>query len=303
MRFLLALLSLITTPVAAQSLVAFPEPTRTDSGAICTRFEAVRVCRQPDGDDGHVVVKRNGRETLRWSASYPGLFDDLRVFRLPDDRLLVAVLDAVSNGISISTRTLTVTDGNTVLYSFMARDFDPDGGSFGVWNRQPVLWATVWRGMDDPSGRRGPGYYLVGRPFFLGPDGLMPVADLPIRVRRLLHSFQRGPGGPVAWLSDRRAESRRHDPFWSGRSSGTPGIITSVDLASSTVTVRVGDRDKEVRLNAWAGGEDRGRFGDAATGRLFPPGYMPTNIEGQLVQIGDGPDGLVVLWIEGINSS
>lgn len=295
MRFLLLAVCLIAAPVAAQEVIAFPDPTRTDSGAVCTQAETVRVCRQPDGGVGRVVVMRSGRETLRWSAGDPALFHDLRVFRLAEDRFLVAVLDAVSNGIAISTWTLTVTDGETVLYSFLARDFDPEGGSFGTWNRQPVIWATEWQDMEDPSGRRGPGYYLIGRPFFLAPDGLVPVTDLPIRARRLLHSFRRGPGGPVAWLSDRRAESLRPDPFWSGRPSGTPGILTA--LEGDTVTVRAGDRNQKIRLDAWTGGEGTGRFGDGGTGRLFPPEYRPASAEGQTVQIGDGPDDSILLWL------
>lgn len=303
MRLLLALLSLLTTPVAAQDVIAFPEPTRTDSGAICTHSETVRVCRQPDEDGGQVVISQRGRETLRWAASYPGVFDDLRIFRLPDDRLLVAVLDAVSNGIAISTWTLTVTDGERVLYRFVVRDFDPEGGSFGTWNRQPVLWATEWQDAEDPSGRRGTGYYLVGRPFRLGTDGLVPVADLPIRTRRLLHSFRRGPGGPVTWLSDRRAESRRHDPDWSGRPGGTHGVITAFDLASSKVTVRAGGRIREVGLAGPLPSMDSGRFGDAATGRLFPPGYVSVNALGQRVLVGAGPDGSVILWLDGAASS
>lgn len=287
-------------PVAfAQQVQRFPKPARSPSGEVCVSAPALQVCRGTTDGEGHVTIRRAGRETVRWSASAPGVFGDLRVFRLGPDVLLVAVLDAVSNGLAVSTWTLTVTDGETVRYSFIARDFDPDGGSFGTWNRQLVLWGTEWQDMDDPSGRRGPGYYLVGRPFMPGPDGLVPVTDLPIRVRRLLHSFQRGPGGPVAWLSDRRSESLRHDPFWSGRPSGTAGILTAIE--GDTVTVRAGDQNREIRLDAWNGGEDTGRFGDEATGRLFPPEYRPSSAEGEAVRVGAGPQDSTILWLVSSN--
>ena len=305
MRLLILLLCLTAAPVAAQDIVAFPEPTRQANQDVCTSAPPIRVCRHASENGGRVVMSRDGEETVRWSASSPGIFDDLRVFRLSNDRYLVAVLDAVSNGLGVATWTLAVTDGERVVYRFVARDFDPEGGSFGMELRhpsgrrsQPVIWATEWQASDDPSGRRGPGYYLIGRPFYFSADGLVPAAHLPIRARRLLYSFRRGPGGPVAWLSDRRAESRRRDPFWSGRPSGTPGVIASIDLTRATVVVRAGDQDMEVSLESWIGGAGTGRFGALASGRLFPPEYVPASAEGRTVRVGTGPEGSVILWLD-----
>jgi hypothetical protein len=280
--------------------VHLSEPTRSADGSVCVTDGSLRVCRKPIDGGGLVVASREGRETGQWAASYPGVFDDLRVARLGEDRLMVAVLDGVSNGIAIATWTLYFTDGDSVAYRFVVRDFDPEGGSFGLWNRQHVLWATEWHASEDPTGRRGPGTYIVGRPFRLGPNGLVPVTGLPIRARRLLFSFERAMGGPVQWLSDRRAETRHRDPFWSGRPSGTRGVISAVNLGGETpgVTVRAGDQIVDLRLDAWGGGAGTGRFGDAASGRLFPPDYVTTNLQGHSVRLGPGPDDSVILWLD-----
>ena len=302
MRCLLVLLCLASAPLAAeaQGVVSFPEPTRVTGGDICVRAAPLRVCRRATDEGGRVVVSRGGREAVTWAASSPGIVDDLRVFRLESGLVVVAVLDAVSNGIAIATWTLTVTDGRRVLYRFVARDFDPEGGSFGVWDRQPVLWATEWHDSEDPSGRRGPGYYLVGRPFRFGASELVPVTGLPLRARRLLFSFERGAGGAVRWLSDRRAQTRRRDPFWSGRPRGTPGVISTIDLDAETpsVTVRAGGRDVDVGLDSWGGGEGTGRLGDGVSGRLFPPEYVPADAVGRPVRVGPGPAGSRILWLD-----
>ena len=307
MRPLLLLSIALPLAVSAQPVVAFPEPTAESATRLCTEHEGERVCRTVDADgEGEVVVTRGGTERARWAATAPGAASDVRAFRVHigdgRDGLVVAVLDAVSNGLGVATWTLSVLpdDADAPAYSFVARDFGPEGGSFATWRGRPVIWATEWLDADDPSGRRGPGFYLVGRPFYLTAEGLAPAVGLPIRARRLLRPFRSEPGGPVGWLSSRAAETRRRDPFWGGRPGGVRGEVAAVGEADDgyPLVVRVGAEERTVRVDPWAGGAHAARLGDGATGRLYPIQYRPADLIGRAVRLGEGPDGTHVVWLD-----
>lgn len=309
MRLVLALLALPLV-ASAQRVTPFSEPVsgRAEGGGqqTCVAHDAVQVCRVATDAAGAVVVRRNGRETMRWAASAPGVYEAVHAFYVDGVEggraLVVAVLEAVSNGLAIDTWTVAVVpDGATApAYTFVSRSFGTRGESVAGWRGQPVVWATEWLDSEDPSGRRGRGFYLVGRPFVLGRAGLAPVPALPLRARRLLADFRSEPGGPVAWLSSRRGETRRGDALGVGRPAGETGLIERVDAdqsdpAVTRLTVRVGPTRRTVTLGD---GDPAARLGDTDSGRLFPPGYAPSDLTGRTVRVAAPPNGPTVLWLD-----
>ncbi|WP_143537557.1 hypothetical protein [Rubrivirga marina] len=307
----LVLLAAFPLAVSAQSVGSFSEPV-TESDApprVCVDLESTQVCRTVDDDgEGVIEVEGAGFGGALWRASAPGIVDDVRAFRVVwgDGRsaLAVAVLEGVSNGLGVATWSVHVVPegADQPAYGFIARDFDPEGGSFATWGGEPVVWATEWMEAEDPAGRRGTGMYLVGRPFFIGADGLAPAADLPIRARRLLAEFRTEPGGPVGWLSSRAAETRRQDPARSGAPGGDAGRITSVRPGPDgfRVTWTDGATERAFVVDPWSPPADAeaARLGDRATGRLYPLAYRPADLDGRAATLGMGAGGTVTLWLD-----
>lgn len=305
------LLALFAVPVAAlaQTAAPFSGPVRLGDGTLCTERQRLRLCLT----DAHIVASIDDAEVGRWPAGGFGAQADLRAFALDldddgDEETVVAHREAVSNGLAVATWTVYVVEDEEDLfvpaYSFAVRDFSPRGGSFAVRNGRPLIWATEWLDADDPSGRRGPGYYLVGRPFVLTRTGLEPALDLPLRSRRLLYDFRVERGGPVAWLSDRRAETRRTDPFDAGRPGGTSGTIEAVEDADDgyRLTLRLGERTQAALVDPWARTSSEVeavvRLGDGASGRVFPVEYRPAHLVGRQVRLGAAVGGRHVLWLD-----
>ena len=294
----LLLVALAPAGASAQSVVSFSEPVIGPDRSLpsaCVEHGDERVCRVTVavGDDvaGAVVVTRAGRETARWAAPVPGLFQDVRVFRTSRG-LVVAVLDAIANGLGVASWTVhVVLDGERApAYSFSVDEFGRSGGSFATSGRRTALWVTEWTDMPDPAGRRKRGLYLVGRPYTLEAEGLVPANELPIRARRLLAGFERafveGRGEVRDWLADRRAETLRVDPALVGRAQTTRGQATSAAWDASgfdealVVTIRTDDgRTVTVRSDAPA----FTHVGADATGRLWPAGYRPADASAWLV--------------------
>ena len=295
---------LVGASVSAQSVQPFIE---AGGEGLCVSRGEERVCLRSVGadGDGRVEVRRRGG-TVRWGSTlgYVGAQADLRAFRLDladgGGGLVVAERFAVSNGMAVETWTLSVLpdDAAAPTYRFEARDIGPEGAPFAQWRGETVYWATDWQTADDPSGRRGSGYYLVGRPFQLGRNGLVPVTSLPVRSRRMLYNFRTEAAGPVAWLSDRRAESRRADPFWGRRPSGSRGEIVRVEALEDgayALTVRLGARERTVRVGA---SSPAVRLGDGASGRLFPDAYRPSGLVGRSARLAPEVDGAAVVWLD-----
>lgn len=302
-------LALVPLAAVAQPVVSFsaPEAVSEIPPRVCVDLESTRVCRTVDGEgDGRVEVEGAGFGGAAWRASAPGAVDDLRAFRvdLGDGRtaLAVAVLEGVSNGLGVATWSVHVVPegASRPAYGFVARDFDPAGGSFAAWTGRPVVWATEWLEAEDP--RRGPGSYLVGRPFVVGAERLVPAADLPIRARRLLREFRQERGGPVGWLSSRAAETRRRDPARPGAPGGDAGQIVSVRPGPDgfRVTWTDGATERALVVDPWSPPVDAeaARLGDRATGRLYPLAYRPADLDGRAAVLGAAADGTVVLWLD-----
>ena len=324
---LLPLLLLLSLSLQAQPAVqAWPAPDGTPFEASCTTHGPDRICRHPDegGPGALFTAERNGQAVGRWAATGGTPFG-FRVFEadLDDDGALehiVANHDAVSNGLGVSYWTLFLLDDGrgTPALSIPVEEFGPEGGSFAE-DEGLVLWATEWLHGPDPSGRRGPGLYFVGRPFRLAGGRLAPAADLPIRARRLLDSFarERSTGTPVQWLTDRRAETRASDPYLlSDATTEVAGVIVSVAPTEAefgatnwVLHLQPAEGPTVVYTYAFGYGPDLARpftyLGDAATGRLYPPGYLVSEpaqwLMGRRVRAmdyGTDDDPHTVLWLD-----
>lgn len=296
MRLALLLL-LASASASAQPLTVFPEPSG-DANRVCASHETTHVCRVGHNGETEIVVSRGGRDVARWNTAAGVQAGPFAVFASDLDRdggqdLIVAALTAVSNGLGVEYWTVGVLpDGaRAPAYSFQVEDFSPAGQSFGHDGDRLVLWATDWLESDDPSGRRPSGMYFTGRPFTLSSRGLFPVASLPVRARRLLNSFDRSAaGGPVGHLSDRRAESRRTDPAFTGcRQHNETLTVQSVREASNEQGARylvldVGrGRGISYMRDGYAPNEEGlTHLGDRDTGRLFPAEYLPPGLKDTL---------------------
>lgn len=319
MRLVLPLL-LLAPLVARAQLTPWPEPDPRESTrpVLCAERAGIRVCRSAT-DDGEFsfVAEGGGRLAASWRAD-GGLHTGFRVFDgdLDGDggtELLVANLDGVSNGLGVAYWTVYVLPADALVpaYRFRSEEFGAGGGSFETWRGRPVVWATQWRGGPDPSGRRGDGLYLVGRPFVLGADGLEPATALPVRARRLLDSFERDDRGPVAWLSDRRAETRGTDPAVDGcRRTVERGTVRTAedtvgDGATRYLLVTL-DTGRRLSYGRVGGGDEPAEITYlGADGRLFPPGYRPSDLPywltGRAVRVETCADDDVrtrVLWLD-----
>lgn len=335
MRFPL-LLALVSLSLRAQPTVvpwATPDDGTDWSQTQCLTRLAETVCRYPrDPGSGFTFeLSRGGESIAGWENTGWG-FTGFRAFSLDRDEegvspehILIANNDAVSNGLGVAYWTLYMLAADSAAghpaSAFSVEEFGAEGESFGVTDDDLVLWATAWMDGPDPSGQRGPGLYLVGRPFRVEAGRLVPVTDLPIRARRLLDSFARERGStharPVAWLSHRNAETRSTDPYLVGRETTTArGVIDSVatvqaayDTANWELRVRLDDGSSATYTYAFGssvGAEQPfTHFGDAATGRLYPSEYRLADAEAWLVgrrvrvAIYEAPyQQRTVLWLE-----
>lgn len=287
--------ALFVAPASRAQTVAVSDSAAADgSGARCVRLGETTVCHTHTDAGSTVTVRERTQERASYEAG-PSEGFDLRAFAV-GDLLVVATLDNVSNGLGVTYWTLGVIPqgARAPAYSFTVEDFSPTGDSFGTWRGRAVLWATEWTTMPDPAGRRPPGMYVVGRPFTLGDDGLVPVRGLPIRARRFLRTFSRETGTPVEWLSERRAETLRTDPALVGLApTTTRGTVTAASWDVSrpswealAVTLRTDDGLLTVRSAAGAPGDEAAptftHLGDAPTGRLWPADYRPADVSAWL---------------------
>lgn len=173
------------------------------------------------------------RGAATWDVGWGPFVQDFRLVDLGPMRA-VATLGSVSNGLGVSNWAIDLVPPHSgpPVASFNVQEFVPEGRSVETRAGQTIFWATEWWSGPDPSGRRGEGTYLVGRPFIVTADGLAPAPRLGIRARRLLYDFRAERGGPVRWFLDRRAETWRTDPLLGGAPETTRGTVTAATLAS-----------------------------------------------------------------------
>ena len=329
--FLLAPLTLQAQP----SVTAWaPLGDDTDWSRVnCLTRLAERVCRQPNEDSPGFTftLSQDAREVARWESD-GWLHTGFRVFSLDRDEegaspehVVVANLGGVSNGLGVAYWTLYVLaeapEGPALRSSIPVQEFGPDGGSFDVDDDGLVLWATEWLQGPDPSGRRTDGLYFVGRPFRFEDGRPVPAADLPVRARRFLDSFaderaREDPATPAAWLSHPSTETRLADPLLGGEEPLFSGIVEAVapqeaEFGAVNWQLRLRPDDGAAVVYTYAFGYSEGIerpftvFGDAASGRLYPPGYLAADpaawLTGRRVRAASyagGSEPRVVLWLE-----
>lgn len=302
-------------PIAPpDALVAFDEPGGSYENS-CTERGPTEVCRRESGGAAAIVVSENGREVASWPVARGAQAGEFAVFASDLDRdgerdLIVATLTAVSNGLGVAYWTVDVlaSGAEAPAYSFDAEDFSARGLGFDTHEGRDIVWATEWLSADDPSGARGEGTYLVGRPFVLGSDRLTPEADLPVRARRLLGDFDRDPKiGPVGWLSHEDATDVDADPAWDGCSPRDQAVtITETrddadTFGSASTLLTLADRDLRYGYSASGDTDPLAYLGDDASGRLFPADYRPAGLETRLtggpLRLSECASGVRVLWL------
>lgn len=262
------------------------------SGAACG-------CRDDHGDINDYFTAADGTVTVRGLAF--SLFDpeSFRAFEgdLDGDgrpEVATARLFAISNGLGVASWRIDIAEpgagyGDRIT-AFESQDFGPDIFATRVDGAPGCrVLATRWQsGEGDRTWFTGVWWTIADGGLDLGPAG-------GGMKRRLLQSFERlrlktietlqaagdlpGTATPFAWLSDAKAKIETFEP----RASAPP---------ASTATARVVGFERRPHLDdeAWkidtlvlrdaAGAEVTFayydvRIGDAASGRLWPGGYVP----------------------------
>lgn len=244
-----------------------------------------------------------------WTAHHRDLDGD------GQEELVIPFHTGTSNGMAVRYWRLFIlplpaSSGPATPLVAETEEFGPDG-------LEGSLLLAEFADAPDPEGRLGDGSYLIGRPFRYAAGRLVPQADAPVRARRLLEAFMRErfesePPTPRAWLTAEQAEVRTTDPVLQG--------LRAVPEATGTVEQVVWDGGELVRLvltdgtsvvydtDSWERAPDAaGYLGDAASERLYPPGYVPAdlsawltgrNVRATAYQDADGTPATRVIWVE-----
>ncbi|MEW6269040.1 MAG: hypothetical protein AB1689_07040 [Thermodesulfobacteriota bacterium] len=183
----------------------------------------VCACRPLEANDARdwsvrLTLREGGIERRRWAAET--MLGDTDTFRVRHvdldgdgrDEILVATLDAVSNGLGVHSWTLCIFAGRdraappacTALVDYpilgmLTRVADAKGCR---------VLATDWRSGSEP--KRGDGLYLVGRWLDYRDGTLSPTPGRPLVERRYLYRFEAERGAafategarPLAWFRD-----------------------------------------------------------------------------------------------------
>jgi hypothetical protein len=286
-------------------------------------------------DKDTFLVERDGKPVGTWpGSSYLGETYDFQVLRgdLDGDRrpeLIVANHDSTSAGMGVSRWTIFIfadTDFrsfNSPL-SFGVEEY----GAFGTFvtaGRGVNILTTRWMERKG-KGKRGTGLYLVGQWWRYRSGQLFPLPNHPRVARRYLASFEQerlrtltSAQIPQQWFNNPTIERLNADPSLDvKKQTETRGTI-------ETVSVRNIDSDRVMKLSfkpnegvahtyvyahdKFDQGELDLRFiGDAATGRIYPERYLPSNAEEWLTgrratvsHYGDGSthtDVFAILWLD-----
>jgi len=197
------------------------------SDAYCIHATAMLLvcsCRRdpPPADEGlsaDIVVRDGDREIQRWTEDFslpsaPGTFrvSVADVDGDGRDDLVVATLNAISNGMAVEYWTVCAISGRASSAPPACVGVE-DYGVMGYLTHGPgehacLLLQTTWRWGTEPG--RGNGLYLVGRWLRYSGSGFVPVTWRPILARRYLFSFQderSSSSKPLAWLRNRTTRS------------------------------------------------------------------------------------------------
>ncbi len=311
----LLLLLLLAKPVAAVVRLPVPVEAKVDgcARASCTQQGDLRACKCVTEEGTFVAVSLHGRKVGAVSVSaFLGQTDDFEVSRgdLDGDgraEVVVASRDTTSSGVAVSRWTVAILDGRPLADGHADKApvaFGVDDFGDGVVRRDGLLMLPEWQ--NERTG----GLSLVGRPFRYEHGALLPDARSPVVRRRLVQSFEeernsdlgagsaRGVGRPGKWLSDSRAQGAATEP--------RGAVVEKARIVGAGITnerlMLVTRAGLKVRVLSASSGQGV-RLGDAATGRLYPPGYRPADpdaLSGRHATIAKSTDGTepLVVWVE-----
>ncbi len=299
-RLTLLLILALSAQVHAQSrkLVVAESPKSAtvegyEQGHCVALRNRVRVCKVLSQEDALFLIEKDDKTLGSWGAdTYLGETDDFKVVQgdLDEDRkseLIIANRDSTSVGIGVSVWTIGIFP-DTVFRSFQppltfsVKEYGTYGTFVTIGGRLSIL-TTDWIWGEDPKGKRGEGLYLVGQWWRYRRGELTPLPKRLV-VRRYLLSFERERWDtidsnriPYQWLSSRRAEFVSTDFITGPSISSRHGVIESV--SSKIMFKPDGDQASEF---IYPNEDDNGPFvdrylGDAATGKIYPAHYLPSN--------------------------
>ena len=263
----------------------------------------IRVCKVLSESDALFLIEKDGKTLGTWGANtYLGETDDFKVMHgdLDEDRepeLIIANRDSTSVGIGVSVWTIAIfpdTDFRSFQppLTFSVKEFGTHGTLVATRARLNLL-TTDWVWGEDPKGKRGQGLYLVGQ-WWRYQHGELTPCRRGIVARRYLLSFERERWDtieshriPYQWLNNRRAEFVSTDFITGPTITGMRGVIESVSSSDENIPYRVvkimfkPDTDKASEF-IYPNEDDNGPFvdryvGDAATGKIYPAHYLPSD--------------------------
>jgi len=294
----------------------------------------IRICKCiSESEDGTFIVERNGKRLGKWPASaFLGDTSDFEVL-LGDldgdgsNELVVANRDSESCGMAVQQWTLSIFPNPWFPHFQPSLTFSvEDYGVFGTFVTAGVgvdILSTEWFSMEDPKRQRDRGSYLLGKWWRYKSGQLRPLTDRPLITRRYLNSFEEerlqtidSHRVPPAWFRNPSIETLRIDPLiGSKKARSIGGDIQKVSLeppTNSCRTVKIvfhPDAGKAVTYVYPEIGIEKTSLryvGDAATGRVYPDQYMPSQpqewLSGKravLVTYRDSLQGgdLQILWV------
>jgi hypothetical protein len=272
-----AAIASVAAPAAASAGVAAAKPLTLRDARPCA------LTQTPHPDEDH--------QTLRGDLDGDGA-----------EETVTATREATTNGLGVSTWKIVISA--TAPSGAPPLSFDIHEYGVGTFFALPgragcgILGSEMAEG-EDASGKSG--LYFVARPMRYENGALVHDMSLPLLARRYLDSFEKerlrsasiphplpSMREPLAWLQHAKVEARAAEPMLDGYRE-SPGTVTGdvvgvgarpstwdrVELALRTpedriAKVCVGERweDREKGGCAW-------QLGDAASGRLYPPGLWP----------------------------
>ena len=308
-----------------------PEPATVEGyvkGHCVALRNHIRICKVLSESDALFLVEKEGKTLGTWRAdTYLGETEDFHVMRgdLDGDRkpeLIVANRDSTSAGMAVSVWSIAIfPDPDFRSFqpplTFSLKEYGTRGTFVSSGGRQNIL-TTDWVWGKDPKRRRDEGLYLVGQWWRYQHHELSPLPK-PIVARRYLLSFQRerfatweSERVPYQWLSDPRHDFVSTEFITGPSNSSKRGVIEAVSLKDKSSSNRV------MKIRFKPDGEPASEFiypneddanpginrylGDAASGRVYPDRYLPSDAEkwlnGRRATLRTYGDKMEVLWLD-----
>ena len=307
-RLTLLLILALSAQVHAQSgklIIAQAPKSATvegyERGHCVALHNRIRVCKVLSESGALFLIEKDGKTLGTWGAeTYIGETEDFQVMHadLDEDRkpeLIIANRDSTSVGIGISVWTIAIFP-DTNFYGFQPPLFFSvkEYGSFGTFVSTTArlnILTTDWVWSEDPKGKRGQGLYLVGQWWRYQRGELTPLPRSSV-ARRYLLSFERERWDtiksnriPYQWLSSRHTEFVSTDFITGPTITSKRGVIESVapkDSPYRIVKIMFKPDHDQASEFIYPNDDEVGPIvnryvGDAASGRIYPARYLPSD--------------------------